>query len=89
MFAFLFFVMHHSETYEVLYTLWAPYSIAAEIERNRNFFTRFLALIVPGIPEQLARVVALNTKVEGFAQLDYRVTNVFVTFETENDQVSF
>lgn len=60
---------------------------AAQIERERNFFARLYATIVPGIPEQLARVVALNTKVEGFAQLDYKVTNVFVTFETEKDQV--
>lgn len=60
--------------------------VAAEQERSRNFWGRLLAAIVPGIPEHFARLVALNAKVEGLAQLDYPVTNVFVTFETEKDQ---
>lgn len=61
--------------------------IAAEIERSRNFIARLFALIAPGIPEQLARIVALNTRVQGLSQLQHAVTNVFVTFETEKDQV--
>ena len=59
---------------------------AAEIERNRGFFDSLLALVVPGIPEHFSRLVALDSKVEGGSQLDYPVTNVFVTFETEDDQ---
>ena len=84
--AILFFLAHFIVILMKLLHIF--HSVAAEIERKRNFFARFLALLVPGIPEQLARMVALNTKVEGFAQLDYKVTNVFVTFETEKDQVN-
>mmetsp|Transcript_38364 Transcript_38364/g.41590 ORF Transcript_38364/g.41590 Transcript_38364/m.41590 type:complete len:1014 (+) Transcript_38364:119-3160(+) len=61
---------------------------AAEIERGRNFFGHLLALVAPGIPEHFYRVVALNAKIEGLSQLNYPVTNVFVTFETESDQRS-
>jgi hypothetical protein len=43
-------------------------------------------MVSPGIPEHFSRIVALNAKVEGLAQLDYPVTNVFLTFETEKDQ---
>lgn len=60
--------------------------VAAEMERKRNFLARVIAVILPGLPELSARVAALNNKINGFAQLDYRVTNVFVTFETEQDQ---
>lgn len=60
--------------------------VAAQLERSRNFWGRLMAIFAPGIPEHFARLVALNAKVEGLAQLDYPVTNVFVTFETENDQ---
>lgn len=60
--------------------------LAAKMERERNWFGRFLALLLPGIPEFYARYVALNAKVQGLAQLDFPVTNVFLTFETEKDQ---
>lgn len=60
--------------------------IAAKTERERNWFGRQMASIVPGIPEFFARFVALNAKVQGLAQLDFPVTNVFLTFETEKDQ---
>ena len=60
--------------------------VAAETERGRNFFQRVLALVVPGIPEHFSRIVALNARVEGLAQLNFPVTNIFVTFETEEDQ---
>ncbi len=59
---------------------------AASIERDRNMFGRLMATVVPGIPEYYTRLVALKGKVEGLAQLEYPVTNVFVTFETEQDQ---
>jgi hypothetical protein len=60
--------------------------VAAEEERKRTIWARLLAMAAPGIPEHFSRVVALNAKVEGLAQLEYPVTNVFVTFETEKDQ---
>eukprot|EP00804_Cyclotella_cryptica_P013285 CCRYP_018642-RA/>CCRYP_018642-RA protein AED:0.04 eAED:0.04 QI:382/1/1/1/1/1/4/1250/711 len=60
--------------------------VAAEEEKERNFLSRLVAIVVPGLPEHFARVVALNAKVGGLAQLEYPVTNVFVTFETEKDQ---
>jgi hypothetical protein len=60
--------------------------VAAEEERKRNFLRKLLAIFIPGLPEHFSRVVALNAKVEGLAQLDYPVTNIFLTFETESDQ---
>eukprot|EP00536_Pseudo-nitzschia_multiseries_P002604 jgi/Psemu1/294887/fgenesh1_pm.35_\ len=60
--------------------------VAAEIERDRSMMDRLLSSIVPGIPEHFSRLVALKAKVEGLAQLEYPVTNVFITFETEDDQ---
>jgi hypothetical protein len=59
---------------------------AAEEERQRKGFKRLLAMVSPGIPELFARVVALNAKVQGLCQLEYPVTNVFLSFETEKDQ---
>lgn len=60
--------------------------LAAKMERERNWFGRFVAFLSPGIPELYARYVALNAKVQGLAQLDFPVTNIFLTFETEKDQ---
>ena len=60
--------------------------ISAEIWRERGFLQRLVAKISPGIPEHFSRLVLLNMKVEGLSQLEYPVTNVFVTFETEKDQ---
>jgi hypothetical protein len=60
--------------------------IAAEQERARKGLSVLLAKFSSGIPELFARVVTLNAKVQGLAQLDYPVTNVFVIFETEADQ---
>ncbi|KAG7353258.1 calcium-activated chloride channel [Nitzschia inconspicua] len=60
--------------------------VAAEEERKRSFWGRLIAMVAPGVPEHFSRVVALDAKVEGLAQLDYPVTNVFLTFETEKDQ---
>jgi hypothetical protein len=60
--------------------------LAARDERQRNWFGRLLAVVSPGLPELYARYVALSAKVQGLAQLDFPVTNVFVTFERERDQ---
>jgi hypothetical protein len=60
--------------------------VAAAEERGRNIWARLFAMVAPGIPEHFSRLVALDAKVEGLAQLDYPVTNVFITFETEKDQ---
>ena len=49
---------------------------AAEEERSRSFFGKVLSMSVPGTPEHFARIVALNAKVEGLAQLEFPVTNV-------------
>jgi hypothetical protein len=59
---------------------------AAEIERSRNLFGRLKAKAVPGIPEHVDRLVALRGKIEGQAQLEHSVSNVFLTFETEEGQ---
>jgi len=60
--------------------------IAAEQERQRGFFGRIMAMVIPGLPEHFARVVALNSKVGGLAQLAYPAKNIFCVFETEADQ---
>lgn len=59
---------------------------AAEIKRDRGWFGRLKSTFLAGIPELYDRLVALKGRVEGLAQLEYPVTNVFVTFETEEDQ---
>ena len=60
--------------------------IAAKEEQERNTLGSLMAMLSPGIPEHFSRVVALNAKVQGLAQLTYPCTNVFVTFEREADQ---
>ena len=50
--------------------------VAAEEERSRGFWGKVLAIVAPGIPEHFSRIVALNAKVEGLAQLEFPVTNV-------------
>lgn len=60
--------------------------VAAEQERERGFFGKILASVLPGLPEHFSRVVALNAKVEGLAQLAYPAKNIFCVFETEADQ---
>jgi hypothetical protein len=60
--------------------------IAMEIERKRSLFGKLFAMIFPGIPELYGRVTVLTAKVQGLAQQDYPVSNVFVTFETEAAQ---
>ena len=60
--------------------------IAAGKERERNAFQKLMAMVVPGFPEIFARMAVLTAKVQGLAQQDYPVTNIFVTFETEGGQ---
>ena len=60
--------------------------IAAQIERGRSFFGKVLAFLVPGIPELFGRVTVLTAKIQGLAQQDYPVNNVFLSFETEASQ---
>ena len=60
--------------------------IAAGKERARNGLQSLLAMVSPGFPEIFARMAVLTAKVQGLAQQDYPVTNVFVTFETEASQ---
>lgn len=59
---------------------------AAEIQRGRKLHQRLLAKVVPGIPELYEQLVCLKGRVEGLAQLNYPVKNVFITFDTEEDQ---
>ena len=61
--------------------------LAAKIARSRyRFLSKMIAWVDPGPPELLSKLVALNTKIKGLAQLSYPCTNVFVTFENEKDQ---
>jgi len=60
--------------------------ISAAAERKRTFLQRLLAMVAPGIPEIFSRLAVLTAKVQGLAQQDYPVTNVFITFETESSQ---
>ena len=59
---------------------------AAKMRRERTAVQRILATVVKGLPELFDRLVSLKGRVEGLAQLEYPVTNVFITFETEEDQ---
>ena len=59
---------------------------AADIRRKRSLMQRIIAKVVPGIPEHYDKLVSVKGLVEGLAQLEYHVKNVFVTFETEEDQ---
>jgi hypothetical protein len=60
--------------------------LAAKEERERSVFQTFVATFKPGLPERVARLVALTAKVQGMAQQEYPATNIFVTFETEDAQ---
>lgn len=60
--------------------------IGAEIERGRNWFQNLLAMVLPGIPELFGKATVLAAKIQGLAQQDYPVNNVFISFETEEAQ---
>lgn len=59
---------------------------AKAARKNKGVIKRIMAIFMPGLPELLSRLVALNTSIKGLAQLGYPCTNVFVTFESEADQ---
>ncbi|GKY91514.1 hypothetical protein MPSEU_000123600 [Mayamaea pseudoterrestris] len=60
--------------------------LGAKEERERRLLNRIIAMVSPGIPEFVARLVVLTARVQGLAQQNFPVTNVFITFETEADQ---
>jgi len=61
-------------------------SMAAQQEEHRRFFAKMMALLSPGLPELVSRLVVLNSRIQGLSQRSKPVTNVFVTFETEAAQ---
>jgi len=61
--------------------------MAAREARNRGkYLDAIKALFIPGLPELISILVGLNTRIKGLAQLDYRCTGVFVSFERESHQ---
>jgi len=60
--------------------------LAAETLRDRSLFQRLLAFIAPGIPEYFSKIAELEAQIKGWAQIEYPVSNVFVSFETEEAQ---
>ena len=62
--------------------------IAAEAEASRSKFKRFMFCILPitDVATLVGKFIVLSSKVRGLAQVDCKVTNVFVTFETEDAQ---
>ena len=61
--------------------------LSTSIERKRNALDKFYRLFVPGIPEFFGRLTVLTSKVQGLAQQEHEVRNVFVTFEREKNRV--
>mmetsp|Transcript_17898 Transcript_17898/g.25239 ORF Transcript_17898/g.25239 Transcript_17898/m.25239 type:complete len:1117 (+) Transcript_17898:610-3960(+) len=61
---------------------------AKTANNKRGMFMRFFAIFSPGIPELVHRINRLTFKIQRLAQFvdPYRVTRVFLTFETEEDQ---
>lgn len=68
--------------------------VAAEYEANRTSMQTIMALtlhplgLALDIPALYAKLIVLQSKIRGLSQLDYHVTKVFVTFETERAQRS-
>mmetsp|Transcript_1459 Transcript_1459/g.2883 ORF Transcript_1459/g.2883 Transcript_1459/m.2883 type:complete len:1129 (+) Transcript_1459:720-4106(+) len=59
---------------------------AQEQEDRGKYIGPIKGLILPGLPELLSKLVALNTSIKGLTQLSYPCTNVYVTFELESHQ---
>jgi len=59
---------------------------AGNVEHNRHFLSRLKSRLSPDIPELVWRLSVLNARIQGLAQLEYRATRVFCTFETEGAQ---
>ena len=60
--------------------------LSAETSRKRNVLGRFFASLSPGIPEYFCKIAELEAQIKGWAQIEYPVSNVFVSFETEAAQ---
>ena len=60
--------------------------LAAQQAKARSPLQRYIHQFIDGVPELYSRQGSIEAKLEGLAQLDYEVRNVFVTFETEADQ---
>ena len=60
--------------------------LASKEEKSRSTWGRIMAKFSPGIPEFLSKVVVSTVKIQGLAQNDHEVSNVFITFETEAEQ---
>jgi hypothetical protein len=58
--------------------------LSSKIEHERNSLQRLFSFILPGIPELFGRLTVLTARVQGLAQQDYKVRNVFITFEKES-----
>eukprot|EP00980_Cylindrotheca_fusiformis_P003466 scaffold774_cov75-Cylindrotheca_fusiformis.AAC.3 len=59
---------------------------AEEAARRSKYFGPIKGFFLPGLPELLSKLVALNTSIKGLTQLSYPCTNVYVTFEMEKHQ---
>ena len=60
--------------------------LAAQIDKRRSKFARFKARFAGGVPELFGKIASLDARIEGLAQLDYQVSNVFCSFEYEEHQ---
>lgn len=61
--------------------------ISIQEEKKRSLMKRVLQnYFVPGFPETFGRLAVLTAEVQGLAQQEYPVSNVFLTFETEAAQ---
>jgi hypothetical protein len=60
--------------------------ISSRIENRRNVIQKFMAWVFPGIPEYFGRLTVLTARVQGLAQQEYGVKNVFVTFAKETSK---
>ena len=60
--------------------------IAAEQERKRSVMDSIIGKILPGVPENFAFLVIMNARIQALAQLKYYTTQVYISFEKEEDQ---
>ena len=61
--------------------------ISSKIEKGRNVLQSIFRQVVHGIPEFFGRLTVLTSRVQGLAQQDYKVRNVFITFEKESTRL--
>lgn len=60
--------------------------IANDMKEKRNVLNRIKSLATPDVPELFKQLIRINTEVRKLASVDFPVTRVFVTFETEKAQ---